>query len=151
LTCHLISPYCLAHSWRAASWSCRGSATRRRKFTYSEKMCEEVAGKAAYPLRLGGTVTLVTHAAAEKAGLKQVRQPISAIAGLSSGCTMVDSYYMVPVIDRDNKVRSVKAMGLNRIATLAATDVPADIERRFLQTKGFGKRLARPAGDVKRC
>jgi hypothetical protein len=64
---------------------------------------------------------------------------------------MVDSYYMVPVIDRDNKVRSVKAMGLNRIATLAATDVPADIERRFLQTKGFGKRLARPAGDVKRC
>ncbi len=100
---------------------------------------------------MGGTVTLVTHAAAEKAGLKRVRQPISAIAGLSSGCTMVDSYYMVPVIDRDSNVRSVKAMGLNGIATLVAMDVPADIERRFPQAKGFRKRLARPAGDVERC
>jgi hypothetical protein len=90
----------------------------------------------------------VTHAAAEKAGLKRVRQPTAALAGLSGGYTMVDSYYMVPVLDGDNKVRSVKAMGVNRIATLAATDAPTDIERRLPQAKGFGKRLARPAGDV---
>jgi hypothetical protein len=57
----------------------------------------------------------VTHAAAEKAGLKRVRQPPSAIAGLSGGCTLVDSYYMVPVVDGDDKVRSVKAMGVSRI------------------------------------
>ncbi len=35
------------------------------------------------------------------------RQPTSAIAGLSGGCTMLDSYYMVPVVDGDDKVRSV--------------------------------------------
>jgi len=77
-----------------------------------------------------------------------VRHPTAAIAELSGGCTMVDSYYMVPVVDGDDKVRSVKAMGVNRIATLAATDAPTDIERRLPQAKGFGKRLARPAGDV---
>ncbi len=60
----------------------------------------------------------------------------------------MNSYYMVPVVDGDDKVRSVKAMGVNRNATLAATDVPTDIERRFPQAKGLGKRLARPAGDV---
>ncbi len=96
----------------------------------------------------GATVTLVTHATAEKVGLKRARQPTAAIAGLSGGCTMVDSYYMVQVPDGDDKVRSVKAMGVNCLTTLVATDVPTDIERRLPQAKGFGKRLARPAGDV---
>ncbi len=44
---------------------------------------------------------------------------------------MVDSYYMVPVVDGDDKVRSVKAMGVSRITTLEATGMPADIEKRF--------------------
>jgi hypothetical protein len=61
---------------------------------------------------------------------------------------MVDSYYVVPVVDEDDKVRSVKAMGVDRIATLAAMDVPTDMERRLPQAKGFEKKLARPAGDV---
>ncbi len=90
----------------------------------------------------------MTHAASEKAGLKWVRQPTAGIAGLSGGCRMVDSYYMVPVVDGNDKVRSVKAMGVDRIATLAATDAPTDIERRLPQAEGFGKRLVRPAGDV---
>jgi hypothetical protein len=99
----------------------------------------EVAGKTSRLHTLydwGATVTLVTHAAAEKAGLKRVRQPTSAIAGLSGGCTMVDSYYMVPVVDGDDKVRSVKAMGVSRITTLEVTDVPADIVERFPQARG---------------
>ncbi len=66
------------------------------------------------------TVTLVTHAAAENAGLKRVRQPAAAIAGLGGRCTMVDSYYMVPVVDGDDKVRSVKALGVDHITTLTA-------------------------------
>jgi hypothetical protein len=61
---------------------------------------------------------------------------------------MVDSYYMVPVVHGNDKVRSVKAMGVDHIMTLAATDVPTDIERRLQQAKGFGERLARPAGSV---
>ncbi len=69
----------------------------------------------------GATVTLVTHAAAKKAGLERRRQPAAAIAGLGGRCTMVDSYYMVPVVDGNDKVRIVKALGVDHIATLAAT------------------------------
>jgi hypothetical protein len=42
----------------------------------------------------------------------------------------------------------VKAMGVSRITALGTTDVPADIEERFLQARGYGKRLARPARSV---
>ncbi len=111
----------------------------------------EVASKASRLHTLhdwGATVTLVTHAAAEKAGLEQVRHPTAATAGLSGGCMMVDRYYMVPVVDGDDRVQSVKAMGVDRIAALAATDVPTDIGRRLPQAKGFERKLARPAGDV---
>ncbi len=41
----------------------------------------------------GAMVTLVTHAAAAKAGLERKRQVSAAIAGLGGRCTMVDSYY----------------------------------------------------------
>jgi hypothetical protein len=61
---------------------------------------------------------------------------------------MVNSYYMVPVVDGDDKVRVVKALGMDHITTLAATNVPEDIGRRLPQAKGFQEKLARPAGDV---
>ncbi len=96
----------------------------------------------------GATVTLVTHAAAEKAGLRRMRQPAAAIAGLGGRCTTVDSYYMVPVVDGDNKVWSVQALGVDHITTLAATAVLTDIGRRLPQAKGFEKKIAKPARDV---
>jgi hypothetical protein len=37
---------------------------------------------------------------------------------------------------------------VDHITTLAATTMPADIERRLPQAKGFEEKLARPAGDV---
>jgi hypothetical protein len=55
---------------------------------------------------------------------------------------------MVPVVDRDDKVRSVKALGVDHITALTATDVPTDIGRRLPQAKGFEEKLAGPAGDV---
>jgi hypothetical protein len=78
----------------------------------------------------------------------QVRQPTSAVAGLSGGCTEVDFHYMVPVVDGGDKVQIVKAMGVDSIAVLDAMDVPADIEKRFPQTRGYRDRLAKPARDV---
>ncbi len=95
----------------------------------------------------GATITLVTHAAAEKAGLRRMRQPVAVIAGLGGRCTMVDSYYMVPVVDGDDKVQSVKALGVYHITTLASA-VLTDIRRRLPQAKGFKEKLARPAGDM---
>jgi hypothetical protein len=96
----------------------------------------------------GATVTLVTHAAAVKAGLERKRQTPAAIAGLGGRCTMVDSYYMVPVIDGNDKVRVVKALGVDRITTLAASNVTEDIVTRLPRTKGFVEKLAWPAVDV---
>jgi hypothetical protein len=120
-------------------------------FLCREDIRVEGAGKAGRLHALydwGATVTLVTHAAAERAGLERRRQPVAAIAGLGGRCTMVDSYYMVPVVDGNGKVRIVKALGVDHIRTLAATTVPADIGRRLPQAKGFEEKLAQPAGDV---
>jgi hypothetical protein len=96
----------------------------------------------------GATVTLVTHAAAAKAGLERKRQVSAAIAGLGGRCTIVNSYYMVPVIDGNDVVRVVKALGVDHIATLTAADVTEDIVTRIPRAKGFAEKLARPAGDV---
>jgi hypothetical protein len=54
----------------------------------------------------------------------------------------------VPVVDGDDVVRVVKALGVDHIATLAAADITGDIVTRIPQTEGFAEKLARPAGDV---
>ncbi len=126
-------------------------AEKAQIFLCLEDIRVEGAGKAGCLHALydwGATVTLVTHAAAEKAGFERRRQPAAAIAGLGGRCTMVDSYYMVPVVDGNDKVRIVKALGVDHITILVATTVPADIGRRLPQAKGFEEKLARPAGDV---
>jgi hypothetical protein len=61
---------------------------------------------------------------------------------------MVDSYYMVPVVDGNDAVRVVKALDVDYIATLAASDVTEDIVTRLPRTKGFVEKLARPAGNM---
>jgi hypothetical protein len=50
---------------------------------------------------------------------------------------VVNSHYMVPVIEGDDEVR-----------TLEATDVHVNIKKRFPQARGYGNRLERPAKDV---
>jgi hypothetical protein len=96
----------------------------------------------------GATVTLVTKAAAAKAGLERKRQVVAAVAGLGGRCTMIDSYYMVPVVDGDGVVRVARALGVDHIATVAAADVIGDVVTRIPQTEGFAEKPARPAGDV---
>ncbi len=130
----------------------QGIGARKAKvFLFREDVHVEGAGKANRLHTLydwGATVTLVTHAAAMKAGLERKRQTPAAIAGLGGRCTMVNSYYMVPVVDGNDVVRVVKALGIDHIATLAPSDVTEDIVPRLPRTKGFVEKLARPAGDV---
>jgi hypothetical protein len=52
------------------------------------------------------------------------------------------------VVDGDDAVRVVRALGVDHIATLAAADVTEDIVTRIPQTEGFVEKLARPARDV---
>jgi hypothetical protein len=63
--------------------------------------------------------------------LERVRQPTAAVAGLIGRCTMVGFHYMVPIVDGDDRVQVVKAMGVDSIVALGATRVPADIKKRF--------------------
>jgi hypothetical protein len=69
------------------------------------------------------------------------------VSGLGGKWTNTSHHYMVPVVNVDDKIQTVKAMGVARIAPLSATKFLADIEERFLQTKGRGTRLARPAKE----
>jgi hypothetical protein len=120
-------------------------ARKARVFLCREDVRVEGAGKASRLHTLydwGATVTLVTHAAVVKAGLERKRQTPAAIAGLGGRCTIVDSYYMVPVVDSNDVVRVVKALGVDHIATLAASDVTEDIVTRLPRTKGFMEKLA---------
>jgi hypothetical protein len=87
----------------------------------------------------GATVTLVTHAAAEKGVLERKRQVAAAVAGLDGRCTTVDSYYMVPEVDGDDAVRVVRALGVDHIATLAAAGL-----------RGEACAASRRCGDVDR-
>jgi hypothetical protein len=101
-------------------------------FLCREDIRVEGAGKASCLHALynwGATVTLVTHAASVKAGLERKRQTPAAIAGVGGRCTMIDSYYMVPVVDGNNKVRVVKALGVDHITMLAASNVTEDISK----------------------
>ncbi|MFN9908282.1 MAG: hypothetical protein ACK56F_19500, partial [bacterium] len=91
---------------------------------------------------------MVTHAAAAKAGLERRMHVAAAVAGLGGCCTPVDSYYMGPVVDGDDAIRVVRALGVDYIATLAAADVTEDIVTRIPQTEGFVEKLARPARAV---
>ncbi len=113
-------------------------------FLCREDIRVEGAGKASHLHAFydwGATVTLVTHAAAVKAGLERKRQTPAAIAGLGGWCTMVDSYYMVPVVDGNDKVMVVKALGVDHITALAATNVTEDIVKRLPRAKGFVEKL----------
>jgi hypothetical protein len=83
-----------------------------------EDVFVEVAGKTNHLHTLydwGTSVTIVTYAAAEKAGLRRVKQPTTAVAGLSGGCTTVNFHYMVSIVDRSDRVQVVKVMGVDSI------------------------------------
>jgi hypothetical protein len=108
----------------------------------------EVAGKTTHLHALYDLGALVTHVAAEEARLERMRQPTVAVAGWNGRCTMVGFHYMVPIVDGDDRVWVLKAMGMDSIPALGATRVPVNKEKRIPQTKGCGNKLAKPAKDV---
>jgi hypothetical protein len=79
----------------------------------------EVVGKTT-PLHTlydwGASTTLITHATVEEAGLERVKQSTTAVAGLDSKCVDMSFHYIVPIVDGNDKVGVVKAMGVGSIA-----------------------------------
>ncbi len=72
------------------------------------------------------------------------------MAGLGGRCNMVDSYYMVPVVDGDGVVRVVRALGVDHIATLAAADVTGDVVTRSRRLRASQRNL-RGQPETWRC
>ncbi len=93
---------------------------------------------------------MVTHAAAARAGLERKRQVSVAVAGLGGRCTMIDSYYMVPIVDGNDAVRVVKALGVDHIATLAAADITRDIVMRIPRVEG-SRKSSHDRQEMRRC
>jgi hypothetical protein len=65
--------------------------------------------------------------------------------GVESTC-----YYVVPLVDRDDEVQTIRATGVARIAKAPATKPPSDIRKRFLMV-GQAARLEQPTAEIDRC
>ena len=87
---------------------------------------------------LGASSTVITHAAVKKAGLEQWKHPVMTVKGLN-GEHVVGFQYMVPVLIGDDKLQTVKSMGVTSVAmSISAKSMPEDIGKRFPQAKGWG-------------
>jgi hypothetical protein len=60
------------------------------------------------------------------------------VAELDGWCVDISFDYMVPIVDGDDMVQVVRAMGMGNIASAGARSVLANLEERFPQTKGWG-------------
>ncbi len=63
-------------------------------------------------------------------------------------CFESTCFYVVPFVDGNDKIQTLKATGVARITSFGASDPPHDIEGRFPLAKGWAERLARAAGEV---
>ena len=90
----------------------------------------------------------MTHAAADRAGLAPICHAARLVTGLGGECFESTCFYVVPFVDGDDEIQTLKATGVARITSFGASDPPRDIERRFPLTGGWAERLARAAGEV---
>jgi hypothetical protein len=68
--------------------------------------------------------------------------------GLNGENLDIGSHYMMPIVNVDDKVQVVEALGVISIAFVSATKEPEEVEKRFPKAKGWGSKLARPAKEV---
>jgi hypothetical protein len=98
---------------------------------------------------LGASSSVITHAAVKKAGLEQGKHPVMAVKGLSGEHVDVGFQYMVPVLSGDDKLQTVKSMGVTSVTmSISAKSMPEDIGKRFPQAKDRGSKLSRPGKEV---
>ncbi len=77
-----------------------------------------------------------------------MKQLVMTVMGLSGEHVDVSFHYVVPVVRGDDKLKTVKAMGVTSIASMNASSVPDNIVERFPQAKGWGSKIARSSKEV---
>jgi hypothetical protein len=79
----------------------------------------------------GATITLITHDAARRTGLQPIRQQTKSVSGLNGVKIASTCFYMVPMVDCDDDVQVIKALGVTRIAWMDEGTLPPEMEARF--------------------
>ncbi len=116
-----------------------------------EDIRAEVAGKTHYLHALhdwGASKTLITHDAADRAGLTPIRHSARLVSGLGGECLESTCFYVVTFVDGNDEIQTLRATGVARITSIGASAPPRDIEGRFPLAKGWAERLARAAEEV---
>jgi hypothetical protein len=120
-------------------------------YSCREDIRAEVAGKTHYMYALhdwGASKTLITHEAADRAGLTYIRHSARLVSGLGGKCLESTCFYVVPFVDGNDEIQTLRATGVARITSFGASAPPHDIEGRFPLAKEWAERLARAAGEV---
>jgi hypothetical protein len=115
-----------------------------------EKVKIEVAGRThrLYAMHdWGACATLITHAAASHAGLAPIRHSARVVAGVGGKGVESTCYYVVPLVDRDDEVQTIRATGVTRITKAPATKLPADMRKQFPMI-GQVARLEHPGTEI---
>ena len=122
-----------------------------QSYSCREDIRAEVAGKTHRLHALhdwGATLTLITHDAADRAGLTPIRHSARLVSGLGGKCLESTCFYVVPFVDASDEIQTLRATGVARISSLGASAPPGDIEERFPLAAGWTARLERPAEDA---
>jgi hypothetical protein len=77
-----------------------------------------------------------------------VKQLTVTVTGLDGKYVDASFRYMVAVINGNDEVQTVKAIGMNSTVPMSTMSVPDDIEERFPQARGLGDKLAKMAKEV---
>ncbi len=121
-----------------------------QSYSCREDIRAEVAGKTHRLHTLhdwGATLTLITHDAADRAGLTPIRHS-RLVSGLGGKCLESTCFYVLPFVDAGDEIQTLRATGVARISSLGASAPPGDVERRFPLAAGWAARLERPAKDA---
>jgi hypothetical protein len=120
-------------------------------YSCREDIRAEVAGKT-YRLHTlhdwGATQTLITHDAADRAGLTPIRHSARLVSGLGGKCLESTCFYVVPFVDGCDEIQTLRATGVAQISSLGTSAPPSDIEERFPLARGWAAHLTRPAEDA---
>ncbi len=79
----------------------------------------------------GATQTLITHDAADRAGLTPICHSARLVSGLGGECLESTCFYVMPFVDGNDEIQTLRATGVARITSFGASTPPRDIEERF--------------------